>query len=91
MSLGSPDRPYASLSYGQRWVRAAYRSAPIASVSVRCGCSLLIPRSAAITARPRMRYCPDSVRSTEPGLSLRWARPSRWAAAMAWETWLTSW
>lgn len=33
MPLGSPERPYASLSYGQRLVSAAYRSAPIASVS----------------------------------------------------------
>ncbi|MFE7579103.1 hypothetical protein ACFU5Z_30580 [Streptomyces sp. NPDC057521] len=83
--------PYASLSYGQRWVSAAYSRAPIASVSARWGPSDVMPRRAAFTARPRMRYWPDELRSTAPGVSRRWARPSRCAAAMAWETWLTSW
>lgn len=63
----------------------------MASVSARCGVSLVMPRRAAFTARPRMRYWPVEVRSIALGVSRRCASPSRWAAAMAWETWLTSW
>ena len=60
-------------------------------VGCAAGCSLLMPRRAALTARPRMRYCPEPVRSTVPGVRRRCARPSRCAAARAWESWLTSW
>lgn len=63
----------------------------MASVSARCGVSLVIPRRAAFTARPRMRYWPVEVRSIALGVSRRWERPSRWAAAIAWEIWVTSW
>ncbi len=61
----------------------------MASVSARAGSSVVTPRSAALTASPRIRYWPVDVRSTEPGLSRRWERPARWAAAIAWETWRT--
>lgn len=63
----------------------------MASVSARCGVSLVIPRRAAFTASPRIRYWPVEVRSMALGVRRRWARPSRCAAAMAWDTWVTSW
>ena len=63
----------------------------MASVSVRWGLSTSMPRSAALTARPRTRHWPVEVRRTAPGLSRRWERPSRWAAAMAWEICWASW